>query len=184
MVIAHRTRFSATAVLCGVSVFVYPAIAWGACAPATVNTGGATLVSDQLLEQLRQRREQQATVSMFSTAGSSVVNVSTAPTATTASATTTATAAAAAPASKPRAKAAAKKVTTARRFQTRRAENYRGAGRSSGMLKRRPSQGPAQASATESLWCVRLSGRRVLFKGCSNRQRSAKWRLGCCLRRI
>ena len=87
--IVTRTRFSATAVLCGASIFVYPAIAWGQlCAPTTVNTGGATLVSEQILEQLRQRREQQSTVSMFSTAGSSVVNVSTAPTAT---ATTTST---------------------------------------------------------------------------------------------
>ena len=114
MIITHRSRFSATAVLCGASIFVYPAIAWGTCAPVTVNTS-ATLVSDQLIEQLRQRREQQATVSMFSAGGSSVVNVSTAPTA--AGAATTATAAA--PAARPRTRAAATKASKERRFLTK-----------------------------------------------------------------
>ena len=71
MTIVHRTQFSATAVLCGASIFAYPAIAWGACAPATVDTGAPIVATDQLLEQVRQRREQQATVSMFSAAGSS-----------------------------------------------------------------------------------------------------------------
>ena len=125
MIIKHRTQFSATAVLCGVSIFVYPAIAWGQrCAPATVNTG-ATLVSDQLLEQLRQRREQQATVSMFSTAGSSVVNVSTAPTA----AGTATTATAAAPASRPRTSAAATKGAKAAPFFDEVAQEPRQGGR-------------------------------------------------------
>ena len=98
MTIVHRTQFSATAVLCGASIFAYPAIAWGACAPATVDTGAPIVATDQLLEQVRQRREQQATVSMFSAAGSS---------------------AAAAPASKPRPSAAATKATKWRRFRTR-----------------------------------------------------------------
>ena len=71
MTIVHRTQCSATAVLCGASIFAYPAIAWGACAPATVDTGAPIVATDQLLEQVRQRREQQATESMFSTAGSS-----------------------------------------------------------------------------------------------------------------
>ena len=71
MTIVHRTQFSATAVLCGASIFAYPAIAWGVCAPATVDTGAPFVASNQLLEQVRQRREQQATVSMFSAAGSS-----------------------------------------------------------------------------------------------------------------
>ena len=72
MSIVHRTRFSATAALCGASIFAYPAIAWsqGACAPTTVDTGAPLVAADQLLEQLRQRREQQATVSMFSAPGS------------------------------------------------------------------------------------------------------------------
>ena len=98
MAIVHRTQFSATAVLCGASIFAYPAIAWGACAPATVDTGAPIVATDQLLEQVRQRREQQATVSMFSAAGSS---------------------AAAAPASKPRPGAAATKATKWRLFRTR-----------------------------------------------------------------
>jgi hypothetical protein len=88
-------------VLCGASIFAYPAIAWGVCAPATVDTGAPFVASDQLLEQLRQRREpqatqrreQQATVSMFSAAGSS-------------------------PALKPRPSAAATKATRWRRFRT------------------------------------------------------------------
>ncbi len=115
MITKYRTNFGAIAMLCGASVLVYPAIAWGQrCAPATVNTG-ATLVSDQLLEQIRQRREQQATVSMFSTTGSSVVNVSTAPTAA-----STATPTAAAPAATPRTRAAAAKGAKAqRRFLTK-----------------------------------------------------------------
>ena len=66
----HRTQCSATAVLCGASIFAYPAIAWGACAPATVDTGASIVATDQLLEQVRQRREQQAAESMFSAAGS------------------------------------------------------------------------------------------------------------------
>ena len=90
MTIVHRTQFSATVVLCGASIFAYPAIAWGACAPATVDTGAPLVATDQLLEQVRQRREQQATVSMFSAAGSS---------------------AAAAPASKPGPSAAAPTAT-------------------------------------------------------------------------
>ena len=93
MTIVHRTQFSATAVLCGASIFAYPAIAWGACAPATVDTGAPIVATDQLLEQVRQRREQQATVSMFSAAGSS-------------------------PALKPRPSAAATKATRWRRFRT------------------------------------------------------------------
>ena len=112
MIIKHRSRFSATGVLCGAAIFVYPAIALGqACGPATETATVAA--SGQLLEQLRQRREQQATVSMFSTAGSSVVQVSTAPTA------TGATTAPAAPAAKPRPSAAATKASKERRFLTR-----------------------------------------------------------------
>jgi hypothetical protein len=91
--IVYRTQFSATAVLCGASIFAYPAIAWGVCAPATVDTGAPFVASNQLLEQVRQRREQQATVSMFSAAGSS-------------------------PALKPRPSAAATKATRWRRFRT------------------------------------------------------------------
>ncbi len=117
MITKHRTHFGAIAMLCGASVLVYPAIAWGqVCGAAAVDTGGATLVSDQILEQLRQRREQQATVSMFSTAGSSVVSVSTAPTAASAATTTTT---AAAPAARPRTRAAATKEAKGRRFLTK-----------------------------------------------------------------
>ena len=98
MTIVHRTQCSATAVLCGASIFAYPAIAWGACAPATVDTGAPIVATDQLLEQVRQRREQQATESMFSAAGSP---------------------AAAAPASKPRPSAASTRATRFRLFRTR-----------------------------------------------------------------
>ena len=98
MTMVHRTQCSATAVLCGAFIFAYPAIAWGACAPATVDTGAPIVATDQLLEQVRQRREQQATASMFSAAGSSV---------------------AAAPALKPRPSAASTRATRFRLFRTR-----------------------------------------------------------------
>ena len=156
MIIKHRSRFSATAVLCGVSIFVYPAIAWGQrCAPATVNTG-ATLVSDQLLEQLRQRREQQATVSMFSTTGSSVVNVSTAPTA-------------AGTATTPPHGARCQDPARVRRHKgNQRApffdevpQGSRQGGRHDGMSKRRPLQDPARVRSppnSMSLRAIRMAG--------------------------
>jgi hypothetical protein len=142
--IVTRTRFSATAVLCGASIFVYPAIAWGQlCAPTTVNTGGATLVSEQILEQLRQRREQQSTVSMFSTAGSSVVNVSTAPTATATTTTTTA-----APAPRPRTRAAVTRGAKERRFLTRSRKNRIKAGGTERYVEAAPVSRPRPRAVT------------------------------------
>ena len=127
MTIVHRTQCSATAVLCGASIFAYPAIAWGACAPATVDTGAPIVATDQLLEQVRQRREQQATVSMFSATGSP---------------------AAEAPASKPRPSAAAKKATKWRLFRTRLRKRQGGSERYAEAKLIKVSTAAAAAAAT------------------------------------
>ena len=123
----HRTQLSATAVLCGASIFAYPAIAWGACAPATVDTGAPIVATDQLLEQVRQRREQQATASMFSAAGTS---------------------AAAAPALKPRPSAASTRATSFRLFRTRFRKRQGGSERYAEAKLIKVSTAPAAAGAT------------------------------------
>ena len=126
----HRTQLSATAVLCGASIFAYPAIAWGACAPATVDTGAPIVATDQLLEQVRQRREQQATVSMFSAASSP---------------------AAEAPASKPRPSAAAKKATRWRLFRTRLRKRQGGSERYAEATVIKVSTAPAATGTTAAV---------------------------------
>ena len=123
----NRTQLGTTAVLCGASIFAYPVTAWGACAPATVDTGAPIVATDQLLEQVRQRREQQATASMFSAAGSS---------------------AAAAPALKPRPSAASTRATRFRLFRTRFRKRQDGSERYAEAKLIKVSTAPAAAGAT------------------------------------